>query len=157
MPMKGELTGRKVLAITLASFGVVVAVNLTLAFLAVSSFPGLETPNSYIASQRFDAERDAQNALGWTVSPEYGDGILTITVRDATGRPAHVASLTAIVGRPTHVRDDVTAQFTYSGGVFRTPLALSPGIWNIHVAATAEDGTAFRQRFDHYYVAGGEG
>lgn len=148
--MRGELTGRKVLAITLAGFGTVVAVNLALAFLAVSSFPGLETQNSYVASQRFDAERAAQEALGWTVTPDYDGRILTLAVRDAAGNPARVASLTATVGRPTHVRDDVTPRFTYRDGLFTAPLTLAPGVWNIHIVATAVDGTAFRQRINHY-------
>lgn len=148
--MTGELTGRKVLAITLAGFGVIVAVNLLMAFFAISSFPGLETPNSYVASQRFDAERDAQSALGWSVTPRYEGGVLTLAVRDAQGHPARVASLSATVGRPTHVRDDVTPQFTYRDGVFTAPVALAPGIWNIHVHATAFDGTEFRQRIDHF-------
>lgn len=152
--MARELTGRKVLAITLASFGIVIAVNLTLAFLAVSSFPGLETPNSYVASQRFDAEREAQDALGWTVTPSYDGQVLALAVRDADGNPARLASLTATVGRPTHVRDDVTPRFTYRGGLFTAPLALAPGRWNIHVRATAFDGTEFRQRLDHVQGAG---
>lgn len=148
--MQAELTGRKVLAITLAGFGVVVGVNLALAFFAVSSFPGLEVPNSYVASQRFDADRTAQDALGWTVTPDYDGHVLTLAIRDAQGNPARVASLTATVGRPTHVRDDVTPQFTYQGGLFTAPLALAPGIWNIHVTASAFDGTQFRQRIDHF-------
>ena len=44
--MARELTGRHVLAITLTAFGVIIAVNLMMAFKAVSTFPGLETPNS---------------------------------------------------------------------------------------------------------------
>lgn len=67
--MTRELTGRHVLAITLGAFGVIIAVNLLMAFKAVSTFPGLETPNSYVASQVFDAERVAQESLGWTVTP----------------------------------------------------------------------------------------
>lgn len=148
--MAAELTGRKVLAITLAGFGTVIAVNLAMAFFAVSSFPGLETPNSYVASQRFDAERAAQDALGWTVTPRYDGQVLTLAVRDSDGQPARVASLTATVGRPTHVRDDVTPSFIYRGGLFTAPLTLAPGLWNIHVHATAFDGTEFRQRIDHF-------
>ena len=56
--MTKELTGRHVLIITLAAFGVIIAVNLVMAFLAVGSFPGLEVKNSYVASQDFDRERD---------------------------------------------------------------------------------------------------
>ena len=60
-----QLTGRHVLAIAVASFGVIIGVNVLLAVNAVSTFPGLEVENSYVASQTFDVERKAQEALGW--------------------------------------------------------------------------------------------
>lgn len=148
--MGRELTGRHVLGITLAAFGVIIGVNLVMAFKAVSTFPGLETPNSYVASQRFDREREAQQALGWTVTPDYDGRELTLMVRDAQGNPARVKSLTATIGRPTHVRDDQTPRFIYEHGLFRAPLTLTSGIWNIHVSAEAWDGTLFRQRIDHF-------
>ena len=148
--MTRELTGRHVLAIVLCAFGVIVGVNLLMAFKAVSTFPGLETANSYVASQKFDVERAAQQALGWTVTPDYDGAELTLMIRDRQGNPARVRSLDASIGRPTHVRDDQTPEFTYSGGMFRAPLQLAPGLWNIHLTATAPDGTVFRQRIDHY-------
>lgn len=148
--MARELTGRHVLAITLAAFGVIIAVNMVMAFKAVSTFPGLETPNSYVASQRFDRERAAQAALGWTVTPEYDGRELTLVVQDAQGNPARIRSLSATVGRPTHVRDDQTPRFIYENGIFRAPLTLAAGIWNINVTAEAWDGTVFRQRIDHF-------
>lgn len=148
--MRRELTGRHVLAITVAAFGIIIAVNVVMAIKAVGSFPGLEVPNSYVASQEFDRERAAQSALGWTVTPAYDGNELTLAIRDAQGLPAPVESLTATVGRPTHKRADQSPDFTYEGGLFRAALTLEPGIWNIHVVATAPDGTEFRQRLDHY-------
>ena len=148
--MRGELTGRKVLAITLAAFGVIIGVNILMAVLAVGTFPGLETPNSSVASQVFDKDRATQDALGWTVTPDYDGKELTLMIRDRQGNPARVRSLSATIGRPTHVRDDQTPQFTYENGIFRAPLTLAPGTWNIHLTAEAWDGTQFRQRIDHY-------
>ena len=75
-----ELTGRHVLGITVTAFAVIIGVNLVLAYKAVSTFPGLEVANGYIASQTFDAERKAQVALGWTAVPEYRDGRLTLAL-----------------------------------------------------------------------------
>ena len=49
-PVGKELTGRKVLAITVGFFAVIIAVNLFMAFKAVGTFPGLEVKNSYVAS-----------------------------------------------------------------------------------------------------------
>jgi nitrogen fixation protein FixH len=49
-----EITGRHVLAITVGAFGLIIAVNVVMAWKAISTFPGLEVENSYVASQEFD-------------------------------------------------------------------------------------------------------
>jgi len=146
--MAKPLTGRKVLMIAVGAFGVIITVNLVMAWNAVSTFPGLEVKNSYVASQVFDKNRAAQEALGWVVEPEYSDGKLSLVIRDKSGLPAKVASLKALVGRTTHVRDDVTPKFNYVGGIFVAPLALAPGAWLIHLDAEAAAGTPFSQRID---------
>ncbi|SNT71684.1 Nitrogen fixation protein FixH [Paracoccus seriniphilus] len=148
--MRRELTGRHVLMITVAAFGVIIGVNVVMAVKAVGTFPGLEVANSYVASQSFDRERAAQDALGWTTTADYDGEWLTLTITDADGLPAPVENLKVIVGRPTHVRADQTPEFVYRNGAFHAPLSLSPGAWNIHVTGTAPDGTEFRQRLDHY-------
>ena len=57
-----ELKGRHVLGIAVGAFGVIIAVNLVMAYQAISTFPGLEVANGYVASQTFDADRKAQDA-----------------------------------------------------------------------------------------------
>ena len=148
--MMRELTGRHVLVITLSAFGVIIAVNLFMAFMAVGTFPGLEVKSSYVASQSFDRDRAAQEALHWAVTPKYDGQEMLLTIRDQTGYPAHLKDLQVTVGRPSHMRDDLTPEFTYSNGTFRAPLQLASGVWVIHLSATALDGTVFRQRIDHY-------
>ncbi|MDB5658142.1 MAG: nitrogen fixation protein FixH [Cypionkella sp.] len=143
-----ELTGRHVLAITVCAFSVIIGVNITLAYQAVSTFPGLEVSNSYVASQTFDADRKAQQRLGWTLATSYDAGHLLLTFRDAQGLAAHVQGLDVLVGRTTEARDDTQPVFVQDGGVFVAPLALHPGKWMLRVQATAPDGTAFRQRID---------
>ncbi|MFV0358504.1 FixH family protein [Tropicimonas sp.] len=143
-----ELTGRKVLFITVAAFSVVIAVNVTLAVLAVGTFPGLEVRNSYVASQTFDADRAAQEALGWKVDAVVEDGVLTMTFLGRNGYPVEVRELDATVGRPTQVRDDVRPDFSYRDGVFTAPVDLAPGFWDIRFVALAPDGTSFRQRIE---------
>lgn len=145
-----RFTARHMLVFVLGMFGVIIGVNIWLATRAVATFPGLETKNSYIASQIFDHDRAAQEKLGWTVTPDYDGKELTLSIRGKDGLPARVRHLTATVGRPTYVRDDQTPEFSYEGGVFRAPLTLAPGMWNIHLTAEAADGTVFRQRIDHY-------
>lgn len=145
------LTGRHVLAITLAAFGVIIAVNVLMAVKAVRTFPGLEVANSYVASQSFDRDRAVQTALGWRVEADYDGKELVLAIRDAQGHPARIRDLAVTVGRPTFVADDQHPQMSYRGGLYRAPLVLAPGLWNIHVVATAWDGTPFRQRIDHYH------
>lgn len=146
--MAKEITGKHVLAGFVGAFAVIIGVNIVLAWQAVSTFPGTEVANSYVASQTFDAERAAQDALGWTVTPEYADGRLTLILRDAQGLPARVGELSAVVGRTTHKREDQTPEFDYRAGMFSAPMTLAPGAWLIHLEAKAADGTPFRQRLD---------
>lgn len=146
----GRFTGRSMLVFCGGMFGVIILINMLMAYSAISTFPGLEVKNSYVASQSFDRDRLSQEALGWTVTPDYQGGMLSVVIRDADGRPAPVQSLELVIGRPTHVREDQTPQMTYEGGVFRAPLQLGAGAWIIHLTATAADGTVFRQRLDHY-------
>ncbi|MEO0402879.1 MAG: FixH family protein [Pseudomonadota bacterium] len=141
-----ELTGRHVAAIFGGAFAVIIGVNLTLAFKAVSTFPGLETRNSYVVSQVFDKNRAAQEALGWQVSADVVDGILRLSLDDAVG-PVVPHITAAILGRATHVADDLTPQFRHDGVRFVADVGtLARGNWNLRLAAVAADGTPFRQR-----------
>ena len=149
--MTRPLTGKHVLAITLVAFGVIIGVNVLMAVKAVGTFPGLEVANSYVASQDFDRERAAQAALDWTVTPDYDGKELVLAIRDRQGNPAPIKDLQVTVGRPTYVAEDQHPQMTYQGGLYIAPLTLKPGLWNIHLTATAWDGTQFRQRLDHYH------
>jgi len=147
-----ELTGRHVLAITVGAFGIIIAVNVVMAVQAVRTFPGLEVANGYVASQTFDAERKAQEALGWTVTPEYRNGRLTLAMTDAEGLPAAVRTLEVLVGRTTESKDDVTPVFTRIAGVWEADVALARGKWMLKVQAEAPDGTMFRQRLELFVM-----
>lgn len=145
-----ELTGRHVAAITVGGFAVIIAVNLVMAFKAVSTFPGLEAQNTYVASQEFDLRRAAQEALGWTVEPSHEAGQLRLAITDAAGKPVEVASMQVLVGRPTSSRDDQSPEFTFAGGAYEAAADLASGLWMLKLTATAKDGTLFEQRFDLY-------
>lgn len=146
--MAKELTGRKVLAITVSAFAVIIGVNVVLAVKAVSTFPGLEVQNSYVASQVFDAELKAQKALGWTLTESHQDGTLRLAFRDRDGMPVEVERLSAVVGRTTEAAEDVRPDFTFRNGDYVAPLPLHPGKWMILLEAFAKDGTRFHQRLD---------
>lgn len=64
-------TGRHMAAILVAGFGVVVAVNFTMAGLASSTFGGVVVENSYVASQKFNGwleKAEKAKALGWELA-----------------------------------------------------------------------------------------
>ncbi len=141
-PSGRPLTGRAVLAMFVFGFGIIIAVNIVLAVFAVRTFPGLEVANSYVASQGFDARRAAQQRLGWTVSVDYHDGRLQLSLADAAGQPIRPADLTLVLGRPTEAADDVTEKLDADLGA---DIALRPGRWRLDVSATAPDGTRFEK------------
>ena len=135
------LTGRHVLIGVGIAFGLIVAANLTLAVQAIATFPGLETKNSYVASQHFDADRQAQGALGWDVDARIEGDLLRLSFR-ADGRPVAPVIESAVLGRATHVGDDREPELTFDGRDFTAPVALAAGNWNLRLVARAEDGTA---------------
>ena len=141
-----QLTGRHVLMIFCGAFGTIITVNLVLAYSAISTFPGLEVRNSYVASQQFDERKAAQEALGWSVRADAGEGQVTLRITDAQGRPVRVGALNAVVGRATHVADDIAPEFIFDGTSYVAPVDLQRGNWNIRMTALAEDGTMFAQR-----------
>ena len=143
-----ELTGKHVLTITVAAFSVIIAVNLLLAYKAVSTFPGLEVKNSYVASQVFDADRASQLALGWTLTPTYRPGEVRLAFADAQGNSVTLGGLGVLIGRPTETGDDIRPEFVRVDGAYVAGANLAPGKWMMQIDARALDGTAFRQRID---------
>ena len=143
-----ELTGRHVLFITVASFGIIIGVNITLAVNAVATFPGLEVKNSYVASQNFDRERAAQDALGWNARAEIEEGMLRLRIEDRNGLGVVPDTLRVTLGRATHVADDMAPALSYDGTAWVAAVDVAPGRWTLRVDARAEDGTLFRQRLD---------
>lgn len=140
------LTGRKVFFGMAGAFSIIISVNLALAYSAVKTFPGLEVRNSYVASQNFDADRQAQLALGWTVTADVSEEELHVAITDPDGAPVEVSSIEATFGRATSVRDDQSPDFAFVNGVYTAPVTTAPGNWNLRMVAEAPDGTMFRQR-----------
>ena len=142
------LTGRKVLAIFVGAFALIVGVNVFMAWNAIGTFPGLEVKNSYVASQTFDAERAAQEALGWETSAAVEGDSVQLTITGPDGKPARVESIEATIGRATHRGDDQVLAFRQNEfGVHVAQVApLDFGKWDVRFVATAANGTPFRQR-----------
>ncbi|MBL9047114.1 MAG: FixH family protein [Tabrizicola sp.] len=146
----GEITGRHVFAITAGAFSVIIGVNVLLAVKAVSTFPGLEVQNSYVASQGFDERKAAQEALGWAMTPTYGEGRMELAFTDRNGLPVQVQDLQVLIGRTTEAADDQRPEFSPTGPVYAAEVPLAPGKWMVKVTAAALDGTLFEQRSTLY-------
>lgn len=141
-----EITGKHVFLGMAGAFGIIISVNLVMATKAVRTFPGLETSNSYVASQNFDDDRAAQEALGWDVAARLDGQELILSITGPDGAAVTPESLGGVFGRATSVRDDQTPDFTFDGAVYRAPVEAGDGNWNLRLEAVAEDGTEFRQR-----------
>jgi len=147
-----EFKGWHMLAIMIAFFAVVIGVNLTLAFLANSTWSGLVVANGYVASQKFnadEAEARAQAARGWVVHARHGADRVTITFADRSAAAIAGLTVTGALQRPTTDRNDEALAFTESAaGTYAAPAKLGPGIWDIAVIASDETGAvAYRKTF----------
>ncbi|WP_375255435.1 FixH family protein [Yoonia sp.] len=145
--MRREFTGWHMLGLMVGGFGIIIGVNLILAWNAVATFPGLEARNSYEVSQTFQADRAAQLALRWDVSADITGGVLTVTILDDGGNPVEAEVTQAILGQATNVRMDSTPTFTWTGSNYTAPVTMTKGYWNLRLELIAPDGTKFRRRF----------
>lgn len=140
-----KITGWHVLAMFVFGFSIIISVNLTLAFNAVSTFPGIEVKNSYVASQSFDRDRAAQEALGWDVAAVVESGQLILSI-EQDGVPVDAEIEHATFGRATSVAADQSPAFAFNGTAYVAPVEAGPGNWNLRLKARAADGTLFAQR-----------
>lgn len=141
-----EFTGRHALMVFVGAFGIIIGVNIALAYNAVRTFPGLEVHNSYVASQEFNERRDAQEALGWTVDVKHTGGLVIMAITDTAGAPVRAADIDASIGRATERQDDFIPAFDFDGVAYVAPAELRPGKWDLRLVAHADDGTEFTQR-----------
>ncbi|OYY30812.1 MAG: hypothetical protein B7Y65_00330 [Azorhizobium sp. 35-67-15] len=134
-----ELTGRMVLFIILAFFGVVVGVNVVMARFAVSTFGGVETESSYKAGLAFRSEEEAaaqQTTRGWNVEADMtSQGLerhIVLIVRDAAGKPLSGLEVTGRLFHPTDARGDVILALAGLGnGRYTGAVTAHAGQWDL--------------------------
>ena len=145
----GTFTGRHMAIIMAAFFAVVFAVNFTMAYLASASWTGLVVANSYVASQRFNAEtarREQRQAAGVTSHVRYGAGMLHLTFVATPGERITARSVRVMLGRPSHAGEDVTLDLPQiSPGTFAAAAILSRGVWSGEVSAEIGGDADWRQ------------
>ena len=133
--MRKEFTGRHMLMIMIGFFGVVIAVNLLMARMAVSTFGGALAENGYVASQDYNkwtAESTAQDKLGWSVTTKVEDGHLLV---DASGVNAPVLDIVAQhpLGR---VEDQKIAMVKIAPDRFQSVRPMPEGRWQLHIVVS---------------------
>jgi len=129
--MTRRFSGRHMTAILIAFFGVVIAVNLTMATFATRTFGGVVVENSYVASQKYNdwlAAAEQQQKLAWTIEPAL-DEQRHISV----GLSIDGASVSGFARHPLGREADVPLTFIMKGAEARTFNSLPPGRWNIHL------------------------
>lgn len=146
--MSRELKGHHVALIFGSCFAIIIGVNLVLAIQAIRTFPGLEVKNSYVASQTFDHDKAAQDALGWQVGVSVQDGVLRLGIGDAAG-PVKARITEAKLGRSSFAGDDRLLDMQQGDGFYFAEVpGLAAGSWRFWLTAEAADGTIFRQSHD---------
>ena len=144
----GTFTGRHMLIIMLAFFGVVFTANFTMAYFAVHSWTGLVVKNSYVASQKFNetTENLEKAAQGASASISYANGKLIIKLVDSAGKAVMATDMTLTLGRPSHDGEDQVITLAAMGdGIFLAHPILAKGQWAGEVNANI-GGNAHWQR-----------
>ncbi len=144
------LTGRKVLFMLIAFFGVVIGVNVTMMKLAITTLPGTEVDSAYSASIGYEKEIMAaheQAARHWQVNARIersadGGATLQVEARDASGRPMTGLKFQGRLERPTDKRADLPVELAEVGiGIYRGNAAeVAPGQWDLVLEGDAKSG-----------------
>lgn len=134
---RGEFTGLHMWLLAIGFFGVIIAVNITLAVFSSVSWTGLVVDNTYVASQEFDDKRLAhkrQVEAGWTSSLTYVEATAILAVTDGGGTAIDLGTPTLQINRPVGGHDDQKVTLTRQhDGTYAGPVTLGPGVWEARV------------------------
>lgn len=135
------LTGRKVLFLLVAFFGVVIGVNLVMMKFAIQTLSGTEVDSAYSASLAYEREITAahdQDARNWKVDAHVrrsADGVATLQVdaHDNGGIPMSGLKFQGRFERPTDKRADRPVSLAEVGrGIYRgTTPEIASGQWDL--------------------------
>tara|TARA_R110002020_G_scaffold14225_17_gene50442 strand:- start:4345 stop:4815 length:471 start_codon:yes stop_codon:yes gene_type:complete len=131
----GEFTGRHMLLITVAFFGVIIAVNTIMAVSASRTWTGLVVQNSYVASQEFQEKADAisaQHEAGWAFGISYEAGILALKA-EGNARSLKLADVQAFIHRPVGGHDDATILLSATPRGYEGSIDLASGAWDVRI------------------------
>lgn len=135
--MRKTFSGRHMAAILVAFFGIVIAVNFSVAAIALHSFSGVVVENSYVASQDFNhwlKDAKIERDLGWTAA--VGRDAAGRLVVETTGVP-EPARLTAMLRRPLGRPEDRTEVLTKIAPHRYISREVDGGRWIVRIEADA--------------------
>lgn len=139
--MKKEFTGRRMWAVMICGFGVVIAVNFFMATLAVRGFGGVVVENSYVASQNFNGWLSAareQEQLGWSAQAvRQDDGNVRVVTSGVPGSAAVSAQFRRPLGKPETIDVGFSAA---APGEYVSAAPVPTGRWIARIAILAADG-----------------
>lgn len=134
-----EFTGRHMLLITLAFFGVIITVNTIMAVSASRTWTGLVVQNSYVASQEFQDKADAiraQHAAGWTFGITYESGILLLQP-EGNAQSLELTDVQGFIHRPVGGHEDATIVLSATQRGYEAPIDLPSGVWDVNITTAA--------------------
>lgn len=152
-----QLTGRHVLLMLLAFFGVMFVVNIIFAYLAVTSFTGEDVPKSYQQGVEYNKTiqaRQAQQTLNWAVyansyKADDQDTTIVVKILDETSQPVPDLSVTGIMRHPTDKAFDRNVELqSYEDGLYRANIDLTDGTWTLVATAKVKDRAVYKFTHD---------
>jgi nitrogen fixation protein FixH len=149
-------TGWHMLAILVAFFGVVISVNVLMAFYASSSWSGLISKDTYVASQDFNIE--AAKARVWAAEGFRGAFVvktrtLEYRLQGPSTKIAGLREISAMFHRPVGEKQDFTVKLKKTGdGFFTADHDLAAGQWIVDLAAI-ENGKIIFHQAERIFIA----
>jgi len=136
-----SLSGRSVLAILAAFFGVIFAANGVLVYSALATFSGSDGEDTFRRGLNYNqtlAEAGRQQLLGWTARLQLSSGGLSVQLLDRDQRPLERRRVSGTLGRPSADRLDRAVELTEtSPGRYLAPLdGLPGGAWIASLSVT---------------------
>lgn len=143
-----EFTGWHMFWIMIAFFGTVISVNVTMAYLANSSWSGMLSQNTYVASQDFN--KNADRAREWAREGFKGEvrlegGAIRYRLEGPADVIASVDHVEALFHRPVGDKQDFTLKLLRDGDLFTVADVPTAGPWIVDLAAMKDGKVIFHQ------------
>ncbi len=140
-----EISGRHVLLVLCAFFGVMFAVNGVFVYFALKTFSGGDTSDPYRKGLHYNdmlAADERQAERGWHTAVAYDENAkqLRVSLLDKAAEPLSGLRVAVSLSRPATSKDDRHLLLKeVSRGVYAASLDLAPGNWVIALASRKPD------------------